>query len=187
MSDSARQIVCYSTYSSPIGELMLTSDGKALTGLTMCERRGRPAIGPKPHWHRDDAVFQEIREQLKAYFEGELRDFALPLAMAGTPFQQQVWAGLRAIPFGETVSYAELAGRIGRPGASRAVGSANRRNPIAIVVPCHRVIAADGTLGGFGGGLDRKEWLLEHEGAAFGRAPQRPRARRVVAARLWID
>ena len=95
MSNSAQQVVCYTTYSSPIGELTLTSDGKALTGLKMCVTRGRPATGPKPHWQRDDAVFQEIREQLKAYFEGELRDFALPLAMAGTPFQQQVWAGFR--------------------------------------------------------------------------------------------
>ena len=93
MNDSARQIVYYSTYSSPIGELMLTSDGKALTGLRMSQHRGRPATGPKPDWHRNDSVFQEIREQLKAYFEGDLRDFALPLAMAGTPFQQQVWAG----------------------------------------------------------------------------------------------
>ena len=91
--------------------------------------------------------FESVREQLDAYFGGELRDFELPLRMAGTPFQHQVWEGLRAIPYGETVSYAELARRIGRPGASRAVGSANGRNPIAIVVPCHRVIAADGTLG----------------------------------------
>ena len=91
----------------------------------------------------------------------------MPLRMAGTPFQHLVWEGLRAIPYGETVSYAELARRIGRPGASRAVGSANGRNRFSIVVPCHRVIAADGTLGGYGGGLDRKEWLLQHEAAVL--------------------
>ena len=127
--------------------------------------QGEARAGPEAGWQRDDSVFQSVREQLEAYFEGELRDFELPLRMAGTPFQHLVWEGLRAIPYGETVSYAELARRIGRPGASRAVGSANGRNPIAIVVPCHRVIAADGTLGGYGGGLDRKEWLLQHEAA----------------------
>jgi O-6-methylguanine DNA methyltransferase len=102
---------------------------------------------------------------LAAYFRGTLLQFELPLRMPGTPFQQKVWEELRAIPYGETISYMELARRIGHPGASRAVGSANGRNPISIVVPCHRVIAADGTLGGYGGGLDRKEWLLQHETA----------------------
>jgi methylated-DNA-[protein]-cysteine S-methyltransferase len=184
MIDSARPIVGYSIYSSPIGDLLLTSDGESLTGLNMCQHRGRPASAPKAEWRRDDSLFRTIREQLEAYFEGELRDFALRLRMPGTPFQQQVWEGLRAIPYGETVSYAELARRIGRPGASRAVGSANGRNPISIVVPCHRVIAADGTLGGYGGGLDRKEWLLEHEAAAFERVVERPRTYRDVTTRL---
>ena len=124
--------------------------------------QGEARVGAGSGLAAGDSVFQAVRDQLAAYFGGELRDFELPLRMAGTPFQHQVWEGLRAIPYGETVSYAELARRIGRPGASRAVGSANGRNPIAIVVPCHRVIAADGTLGGYGGGLDRKEWLLEH-------------------------
>ena len=102
-------------------------------------------------------------EQLDAYFEGDLRTFELPLHMVGTLFQKQVWEGLLTIPYGTTISYAELAHRIGRPGASRAVGAANGRNPIGIIVPCHRVIGANGTLTGYGGGLDRKEWLLSHE------------------------
>jgi methylated-DNA-[protein]-cysteine S-methyltransferase len=187
MIDSACPVVCYSIYSSPIGELLLTSDGKALTGLKMCQHRGRPARGPEPGWQRDDSVFQAAREQLDAYFSGSQRDFDLPLRMAGTPFQRLVWDGLRAIPYGETLSYAELARRIGRPGASRAVGSANGRNPFAIVVPCHRVIAADGTLGGYGGGLDRKEWLLQHEVAVLDRAIEISRAQRYVATCLSVD
>ena len=108
-----------------------------------------------------------VRQQLDAYFAGELQTFDLPLHMAGTPFQKQVWQGLLTIPYGTTISYAELARRIGRPGASRAVGAANGRNPIGIIVPCHRVIGANGTLTGYGGGLDRKEWLIAHEAGAL--------------------
>ncbi len=166
MVDLGRQVTFYSLYSSPIGELLLTSDGEALTGLRMGVHRGKPAKGPEPAWQRNESWFGTIHDQLDAYFHGKRRDFEFPMRMEGTPFQRLVWDGLRTIPYGSTTSYAELASRIGRPGASRAVGSANGRNPIAIIVPCHRVIAADGTLGGFGGGLDRKEWLLEHEGAS---------------------
>jgi methylated-DNA-[protein]-cysteine S-methyltransferase len=179
--------VCHSIYSSPIGELLLTSDGEALTGLYMCQHRGKPAAAPDPGWRRDDTAFQSVREQLDAYFEGELRDFDFPLRMPGTPFQRLVWEGLRAIPYGSTVSYAELALRIGRSGASRAVGSANGRNPISIVVPCHRVIAADGTLGGYGGGLDRKEWLLEHEATVRKSANKTRREVRHIATCLAVD
>lgn len=187
MIDSACPVVCYTNYSSPIGELLLTSDGVALTGLTMSLHEGRPTQGPAAGWQRDDSVFRGVREQLDAYFAGRLHDFDLPLRMAGTPFQHQVWDGLRAIPYGETISYAELARRIGRSGASRAVGSANGRNPISIVVPCHRVIAADGTLGGYGGGLDRKEWLLQHEAAAFEHANEAPLRQRHVATCLSVE
>ena len=105
-------------------------------------------------------------EPLKAYFRGEtgaVRD--LPVRLMGTPFQESVWTELRRIPVGTTISYAELAGRVGRPGAQRAVGSANAANPVSLVVPCHRVIRSDGGLSGYGGGADRKKWLLEHEGA----------------------
>ena len=187
MINAAFPVVRYSTFSSPIGELLLTSDGHALTGLYMCEHRGMPTRGPESGWRRDDSVFQEVHDQLSAYFEGDLREFDLRLSMPGTPFQNLVWEGLRAIPYGETMSYAELARRIGRAGASRAVGSANGRNPISIVVPCHRVIAADGTLGGYGGGLDRKEWLLEHEAAAGERMIPRRRFERDVATGVLAD
>jgi methylated-DNA-[protein]-cysteine S-methyltransferase len=153
----------YTYHSSPIGELLLTSDGDALTGLTMAERDGRPARCPKPGWRRDESAFRAACDQLRAFFAGELRDFDLPLRMTGTPYQRLAWDGLLTIPFGATISYAEQARRIGRPGAARAVGAANGRNPISIIVPCHRVIGADGTLTGYGGGLDRKEWLLAHE------------------------
>src|SRR5262245_5687963 len=146
----------YSILASPVGDLLLTSDGVALTGLHM-----EPYEAPSGQ--RGDAALRPFRDQLRAYFAGELRTFDLPLATGGTEFQRKVWAALRAIPFGTTISYAELARRVGRPGAARAVGSANGRNPVGIVVPCHRVIAADGTLGGYGGGLDRKEWLIQHE------------------------
>jgi methylated-DNA-[protein]-cysteine S-methyltransferase len=154
-------LTSYCHCSSPIGELLLTSSDGMLTGLYTALHRGGPA--PKPEWRRDDAALRLARNQLNAFFAGELQSFDLPLQMKGTPFQKQVWQGLLTIPFGTTISYAELARRIGRPGASRAVGAANGRNPIGIIVPCHRVIGANGTLTGYGGGLDRKEWLLAHE------------------------
>jgi methylated-DNA-[protein]-cysteine S-methyltransferase len=147
----------YCRLPSPIGELLLTTDGDALTGVHMEPHEVRDG------WRRDDALLGPAAEQVRAYFAGELRDFDLRLAPEGTDFQRRVWEALRAIPFGETISYGELARRLGRPTASRAVGAANGRNPIAIVVPCHRVIGADGTLTGYGGGLDRKRWLLRHE------------------------
>jgi methylated-DNA-[protein]-cysteine S-methyltransferase len=152
----------YSTIASPIGELLLTSDGKSVTGLYMQSQK----LGAKQtrDWKRDDAALKPPRAQLQAYFAGELREFELPLAAEGTPFQQRVWRALCDIPYGETISYGELARRIGQPTASRAVGLANGQNPIAIVVPCHRVIGANGTLTGYGGGLERKRWLLAHEG-----------------------
>jgi methylated-DNA-[protein]-cysteine S-methyltransferase len=167
----------YSYYSSPVGELLLTWDEGALTGLAMAEHKGKAAPRPDPEWRRDDAALRIVHDQLRAFFAGELRAFDLPLRMAGTPFQRLVWEGLLGIPFGATISYAQLAGRIGRPGASRAVGAANGRNPIGIVVPCHRVIGADGTLTGYGGGLDRKEWLLRHEASVLRRQNRvQPRA-----------
>jgi methylated-DNA-[protein]-cysteine S-methyltransferase len=160
--------VYYSIHSSPVGELLLTCTEGMLTRLNMLLQRGKPSPSPKQEWRRDDSALRFARQQLDAYFEGDLRTFDLPLCMAGTPFQTLVWQGLLSIPFGTTISYAELARRIGRPGASRAVGAANGRNPIGIIVPCHRVIGANGTLTGYGGGLDRKEWLISHEAAAIG-------------------
>ncbi len=147
----------YCTYDSPIGELLLTSDGKAITGLYMS-----PFDLPK-HGSLNDSAFDEIRQQLDDYFAGRRQDFDLPFDLAGTSFQKTVWNELIRIPFGTTISYGELAKRIGNDKASRAVGLANGKNPISIIVPCHRVIGANDTLTGYGGGIERKKWLLEHE------------------------
>jgi methylated-DNA-[protein]-cysteine S-methyltransferase len=152
-----------SSMNSPIGPLTLTAVGGVLTGVHMNEQRHIPKI--PDGCERDDAGLAHIVEQLDAYFAGELCDFELPMNMHGTDFQRRVWAALCEIPYGETISYGELARWVGNPKASRAVGLANGRNPVAIVVPCHRVIGADGSLTGYGGGLDRKVWLLEHEAA----------------------
>ena len=154
--------ILYSTVASPIGELTLTSDGTSVTGVYMHNQKH--AAARTKDWRRDDAALKEPRAQLQAYFAGELREFDLPLAPEGTPFQQRVWRALCDIPYGETISYGELARRIGQPKASRAVGLANGQNPISIVVPCHRVIGANGSLTGYGGGLERNRWLLAHEG-----------------------
>ncbi len=159
------------TIDSPIGSLTLTAEGGALTGLHMHRQRHFPAIAPTAE--REDPALAPIVEQLQAYFAGELTAFELTLDLRGTPFQRRVWGALQEIPYGETISYGELARWVGSPNASRAVGAANGRNPVAIVVPCHRVIAADGGIGGYGGGLERKRWLLEHEGAASSRVTRR--------------
>ena len=153
----------YATFESPVGPLLLMSDGTSLTGLHTENDKHRPVI--RSDWVRDDSVapFAQTVAQLQAYFDGGLTEFGLPLAPKGTEFQMTVWRELCNIPFGETISYAELARRIGRPTASRAVGHSNARNPISIIVPCHRVIGADNSLTGYAGGLDRKRALLEHE------------------------
>ena len=160
------KVFCY--VESPIGRLMLTTDGTALTGLYMNLYRNKPSKLPGlgDDWIQNATIdpLPAAARQLKEYFAGKRREFDLPLRMAGTEFQQSVWRELTKIPFGETRSYGHLAKRLNNPNGSRAVGLANGRNPIAIIVPCHRVIGADGSLTGFGGGLDRKEWLLTHEG-----------------------
>lgn len=153
--------VC-SYYDSPCGRLLLTSDGAALTGLYFPEPAGG-GPGEHPAAGGDDGPIAAAREQLAEWFAGERTTFDLPLRLAGTPFQQRVWRALVEIPYGATISYAELATRIGRPTAVRAVGAANGRNPVSIIVPCHRVIGADGSLTGYGGGLERKAWFLAHE------------------------
>lgn len=151
----------YTSLDSPVGALVLTSNGEAITGLFMEKYKGRPmSIGD---WTRDDGFFHDAADQLRAYFAGELTDFDLPIATGGAPFQQRVWADLRKIPYGSTISYGELARRIGNPKASRAVGSANGDNPISIIIPCHRVIGSNGKLTGYGGGIERKKFLLEFE------------------------
>lgn len=153
----------YTRIDSPIESLLLTSDGESLTSLFMVVQRHGPFFSET--WQHDDNVkpFAEARKQLAAYFAGELTDFDLPLKMIGTEFQKSVWRELLNIPYGVTISYGELAERVGSPNSSRAVGAANGRNPISIIVPCHRVIGANGKLTGYGGGMERKEWLLTHE------------------------
>jgi methylated-DNA-[protein]-cysteine S-methyltransferase len=159
-------IFCY--VDSPIGRLMLTSNGSALTGLYMNLYRNKPTKLPtlQDDWLQNATMdpLPAAARQLKEYFAGTRREFDLPLSAAGTDFQKQVWRELTRIPFGQTRSYGQLAKRLGNPNGSRAVGLANGRNPIAIIVPCHRVIGADGSLTGFGGGIERKQWLLTHEG-----------------------
>jgi len=159
----------YTTIDSPIGRLLLTSNGEALTGLYM----DVPARDAERHVERaveggtedpNAAPLPKAKQQLAEYFAGKRRVFDLPLALQGTPFQQRVWQALTEIPFGVTWSYGQLAQHIGNPKASRAVGLANGSNPISILVPCHRVIGADGSLTGYGGGVERKQWLLAHEG-----------------------
>ena len=151
---------------SPLGDLLLAADDDGrLTGLYLPDHRHGPSADPA----RDGARFAAAHEQLDAYFTGELEAFDLPLAPEGTPFQRRVWDELTRIPFGETISYGELARRLGDERLVRAVGTANGRNPISIVIPCHRVIGADGSLVGYGGGLERKRWLLDHEAVASGR------------------
>jgi methylated-DNA-[protein]-cysteine S-methyltransferase len=155
------QDVIYSTFASPIGDLVMTMRDDSLVGLYF--PIGKDGRKLDARWRRHDRPFASVRKQLTEYFTGKRRDFELDLSMSGTDFQQTVWAELRRIPYGETISYAQLAHRVGNPAASRAVGSANGKNPIPIIVPCHRVIASGGKLGGFGGGLDTKQWLLDHE------------------------
>ncbi|WP_328718398.1 methylated-DNA--[protein]-cysteine S-methyltransferase [Streptomyces sp. NBC_00247] len=147
---------------SPYGELTLVATDGVLSALYMTEHRHQPPRGT----FGEEVVagsFGESVRQLGEYFEGTRTEFDLPLHLEGTPFQRTVWAELQRIPYGETLSYGELAGRLGKPGASRAVGLANGRNPVSIIVPCHRVIGASGSLTGYGGGLDRKQRLLAFE------------------------
>lgn len=152
----------YTYIDSPVGSLLVAGNDDALHYL--CFPNSPNAIAPRPDWHLTDAPFLEVRRQLIAYFDGELRQFNLPLFLAGTAFQKSVWRHLATIPFGETQTYGQLAATLERPKASRAVGAANGSNPIAIILPCHRVIGGNGSLTGFGGGLPTKEYLLRHEG-----------------------
>ncbi|MBZ0222365.1 MAG: methylated-DNA--[protein]-cysteine S-methyltransferase [Dokdonella sp.] len=151
----------YDLLKTPIGQLLLAADADGLHHIRF-DRADRDAV-IEPHWQRGGEWLEPVLAQLRAYFDGELQHFNLPLAASGTPFRTSVWHALTQIPYGETISYGELARRIGNPAASRAVGAANGANPLPIVVPCHRVIGASGTLTGFGGGLPVKQWLLEHE------------------------
>lgn len=145
-------------FSSPAGTLGISADGTGLTGIFLC-----PGRLPDGLREQETPLLREAEKQLGEYFAGTRRKFHLPLSLRGTPFQLAVWAALQAIPFGETRSYGQLAAMIGRPRACRAVGMANHANPVMIIVPCHRVIGADGSLTGYGGGLEMKRFLLELE------------------------
>ncbi|HEY6129531.1 MAG TPA: methylated-DNA--[protein]-cysteine S-methyltransferase [Candidatus Acidoferrum sp.] len=153
--------VYYSWFESPVGPLLLagTSEGLKLVSFSA----GRHSKSVDPEWREDGSAFVEVVSQLKSYFAGARTTFELPLVLEGTDFQKRVWTALRRIPYGETVSYKQLAESVGSPKAVRAVGAANGANPIPIIVPCHRVIGTDGSLTGFGGGLPLKKKLLELE------------------------
>jgi methylated-DNA-[protein]-cysteine S-methyltransferase len=152
----------YSVIPSPVGDLLLAKSGETLSEVRF-GTRGEFDI--PSDWEYSPEAFREVREQLDAYFAGKLRRFDLALAMQGTEFQKLVWEALLLVPYGATTTYGEIAKRIGRPAAVRAVGAANGSNPIPIIVPCHRIIGRSGRLTGYGGGIEIKRWLLLHEGA----------------------
>jgi methylated-DNA-[protein]-cysteine S-methyltransferase len=156
----------YTFIESPLGDLLAVRDEHGLTGLYLPTGEHPKVVDPA--WIRDDAGFDDVSAQLAEYFSGERREFTVALNPTGTSFQQRVWAALREIPYGETTSYGKTAANVGTPDAARAVGTANGQNPISIIVPCHRVVGANGSLTGYGGGLDAKRWLLSHEAAHAG-------------------
>lgn len=161
--------IVYTYMKSPNGSILLARSEVGLTHINFQE--GRHKVQPGASWRREDGPLLEAIDQLHGYFDGSRQAFDLPLAPAGTSFQQKVWRALQEIPCGETTSYGEIARRIGRPTASRAVGAANGQNPLPIVIPCHRVIGAKGHLTGYAGGLKIKQALLEHERRVSGVAP----------------
>jgi methylated-DNA-[protein]-cysteine S-methyltransferase len=149
----------YANMPSPVGQLLLTASDDGLTGIYLPGERREP----EPDWELDPPRFAGCIEQLDEYFAGDRVDFSLPLAAPGTPFQHEVWEELAGITYGTTITYTDLARRVGRPRSIRAVGGANGRNPICIVVPCHRVVGVDGSLTGYSAGVESKRWLLDFE------------------------
>jgi len=154
-------VTYYDIIESPVGPLLATGDGESITGIYLENHKGGPAIAAE--WSQDPTKFQALRRQLAAYFAGKTTSFDLKLGLKGTEFQQSVWKLLEEIPHGRTVTYGDLAKKLGKPSASRAVGAAVGRNPVSIVVPCHRVLGSDGAITGYAGGVKRKEILLELE------------------------
>ena len=155
--------ITYCTIESPIGDLHLTFASSALSGLFVSNH---PAVSRMTPKDEGSPLKDEVARQLDEYWRGTLRKFSIPLAPVGTPWQMRVWDELRKVPFGDTVTYAQLAHRLDAPRSARAVGSANARNPISVLIPCHRVVSSKGALTGYAGGLNRKQWLLEHESNA---------------------
>lgn len=171
---------CYQWMESPTGRLLLVADEAGLRQLLFA--RGRTPGRVDPAWEHSTRYLREPIRQLKAFFAADLQQFDLPLKPEGTEFQQRVWGALCRIPFGETISYGELARRLGNPAASRAVGLANGSNPIAIIIPCHRVIGSNGKLTGYGGGLENKRWLLDFERRQLSLVFERGGANRTVGS-----
>lgn len=171
-------VFLYSEVESPVGALLLTSDGRGLSGLYPVSHVRKPSLGVG--WRRLDSFFTGVKDQLDAYFAGRLARFNVTLSPTGSVFQRRVWGALLEIPFGHTWTYGQLATRLEQPTASRAVGHANGRNPISIIVPCHRVVGADGTLTGYAGGLAMKQLLLAHEANVSSPVRERVTARLVA-------
>jgi methylated-DNA-[protein]-cysteine S-methyltransferase len=159
--------------STPLGRVLVVTAGQDLVSLSFDGLDRTPVVGCLPD--RDPKALLEVRRQLDEYFAGIRTAFDLPLRLEGTPFQLEVWSALLALPLGTVATYGRIARQLGRPAAARAVGAANARNPISIVVPCHRLVGTGGDLTGYGGGLDRKEWLLAHERRVAGREAPAPR------------
>jgi methylated-DNA-[protein]-cysteine S-methyltransferase len=156
-----KEDIRYTSIDSPIGEILVAQSDKGLNSIRFASST-KPEL-PLEHWRYVKKLKTTAIDQLRAYFQGTLKDFSLPLDLNGTPFQLKVWNALQKIPYGQTISYGELARWIGNPKAVRAVGGANGKNPIPLIVPCHRVIGSDGSLTGYGSGLPIKSALLEHE------------------------
>ena len=180
-SFAAGSAVSWTTLSSPLGPLTLVGTPDGLSGLYLSEQRFSPRLAPA--WRRNAEPFMEVAQQLEAYFAGERRAFDVSLAPAGTPFQRAVWQHLTAIGYGETLSYTALATRVGNGRAARAVAQAVGRNPLSIIVPCHRVLGAGGALTGYAGGVERKRWLLQHEADGVAGAAPTVLSRAGAAAR----
>ncbi len=167
-STPTEALLRYSLVDSPLGAILLTGGPAGLSGLHFADHDHAPTVGAG--WVRDDLPLQPVAQQLGEYFAGTRLTFEVALDLRGTPFQLLVWQALLGIGPGTTRTYAQVAHEVGRPGSARAVGAAVGRNPVSLVVPCHRVVGSDGTLVGYGWGLDRKRWLLQHEGAPLGRS-----------------
>ena len=157
----SKHITHYTYMDTPLGFLLLAGCKEGLRMISF--PRGSQARKPLPEWQADKDMFTQAQSELEAYFEGSLHEFSTSMILEGTDFQKQVWAALQQVPFGELASYGDIAKTLGKPGAARAVGGANNANPIPIIVPCHRIIGADRSLTGFGGGLPTKKFLLDHE------------------------
>ena len=177
-------MIRYARFKTPLGTVLAIAAGGVITGLHFEGAKHAPAVAPE--WREDPyaSPLQECAQQLSDYFAGKRQCFDLPVAPQGTPFQQRVWREIAQVPFGATITYAELASRAGSPGSARAAGAATGRNPLAIVVPCHRIVGTGGALTGYAGGLERKRSLLAHEGTGIGDGSPEPSRRTVPEAAL---